>query len=95
MNDITKALAKLELELRKGIVEGEYFGDSYICGIADKLMEIQEMIRKINFEPCTIVGGNMSDNSIILQFEVPDSVKGIRLTSNASVILERNCKKKA
>lgn len=89
MKDISKALVSLELELRKGILQNKHFGDSYIAAIADKLLEIQESLQKINFEPCTVVGGDMSNNSITLEFEVPDSVKGLRLTSKASVILER------
>lgn len=35
-------LEHLEEELRKGIREGKYFGDSYICGVADKLYEIRQ-----------------------------------------------------
>lgn len=35
-------LEHLEEELRKDIREGEYFGDSYICGVADKLYEIRQ-----------------------------------------------------
>ncbi len=89
MKNISKALVSLELKLRKGVLENEYFGDSYICGIADKLFEIQGMIENINAEPCTLDGGNMDSNTISLKFDNPDRVKGLRMSSKASVILER------
>lgn len=37
MHNIIEELEKLEETLRKAIREGTYFGDSYICGIADHL----------------------------------------------------------
>ena len=89
MKNISKALVSLELKLRKGVLENEYFGDSYICGIADKLLEIQGMIENINAEPCTLDGGDMDSNTISLKFDNPDRVKGLRMSSKASVILER------
>lgn len=84
MNDIKKALVKLELELRKGVLENKYFGDSYIVGIADDLLKIQQMI-----EPCTVDGADMSNNTVTLHFDIPGSVRGLTLASKASVILER------
>lgn len=84
MNDITKALIRLELKLRKGVLENEYFGDSYIVGIADDLLKIQQMI-----EPCTVDGADMSNNTVTLHFDRPGSVRGLFLSSKASVILER------
>ena len=44
-NDIIEELEKLEEKLRKGIREGTYFGDSYICGIANKLYQLQQQIK--------------------------------------------------
>ena len=35
-------LEHLEEELRKDIREGEYFGDSYICEVVDKLYKIRQ-----------------------------------------------------
>lgn len=45
MHNIIEELEKLEEKLRKGIREGEYFGDSYICGIADHLYQLQQQIK--------------------------------------------------
>jgi len=45
--DILQTLEELELKLRKDIRNNEYFGDSYICGIADKLNEIQKKIKTL------------------------------------------------
>lgn len=45
MKDVLHDLEKLEEQLRKGIREGEYFGDSYVCGIANKLYEIQQKLK--------------------------------------------------
>ena len=44
-NDIIEQLEKLEETLRKAIREGTYFGDSYICGIADHLYRLQQQIK--------------------------------------------------
>ena len=43
MHNIIEELEKLEEKLRKAIRQGEYFGDSYICGIADKLYQLQQL----------------------------------------------------
>ena len=48
MHNIIEELEKLEEELRKGIREGTYFGDSYICGIADHLYRLQQQIKSNN-----------------------------------------------
>lgn len=85
MKDIKKALISLELKLRKGVLENEHFGDSYIVGIADDLLEIHQMI-----EPCTVDGADMSNNTVTLHFDIPGSVRGLSLASKASVILQRN-----
>ncbi len=45
--DILQTLEELEQKLRKDIRNNEYFGDSYICGIADKLNEIQKKIKTL------------------------------------------------
>lgn len=45
MHNILEELEKLEEELRKAIREDEYFGDSYICGIADKLYQLQQKLK--------------------------------------------------
>jgi hypothetical protein len=45
--DILQTLEELEQKLRKDIRNNEYFGDSYICGIADKLHEIQKKIKTL------------------------------------------------
>lgn len=47
-NNIIEELEKLEEELHKAIREGEYFGDSYICGIADKLYQLQQKLKTNN-----------------------------------------------
>ena len=47
-NNIIEELEKLEEELRKAIRKDEYFGDSYICGIADKLHKLQLQIKDTN-----------------------------------------------
>ena len=44
-NNIIEELEKLEETLRKAIREGTYFGDSYICGIADHLYQLQQQIK--------------------------------------------------
>lgn len=45
-NNILEELEKLEEELRKAIREGNtYFGDSYICGIADHLYRLQQKLK--------------------------------------------------
>jgi hypothetical protein len=44
-NDIIEELEKLEEKLRKGIREGTYFDDSYICGIADHLYRLQQKLK--------------------------------------------------
>ena len=43
--NILQALENLEEKLRKDIRNNEYFGDSYICGVADKLYQIQEKFK--------------------------------------------------
>lgn len=46
MHNILEELEKLEETLRKAIREGNtYFGDSYICGIADHLYRLQQQIK--------------------------------------------------
>ena len=45
MHNILKELEQLEETLRKAIREGTYFGDSYICGIADNLYRLQQQIK--------------------------------------------------
>lgn len=45
MHNIIEELEKLEETLRKAIREGTYFGDSYICGIADHLYQLQQQIK--------------------------------------------------
>ena len=54
-NNIIVELEKLEEELRKGIREGTYFGDSYICGIADHLYRLQQQIKVDCDKPSTII----------------------------------------
>ena len=49
-NNIIEELVKLEDKLRKAIRENEYFGDSYICGIADDLRRIQQIKDKNNVQ---------------------------------------------
>ena len=44
-NNIIEELEKLEEKLRKAIREGEYFGDSYICSIADHLYQLQQKLK--------------------------------------------------
>ena len=43
--NILQTLKNLEEKLRKDIRNNEYFGDSYICGVADKLNQIQEKFK--------------------------------------------------
>jgi hypothetical protein len=45
--NILQTLKNLEEKLRKDIRNNEYFGDSYICGVADKLNEIQKKIKTL------------------------------------------------
>lgn len=45
MHNIIEELEKLEETLRKAIREGTYFGDSYICGIADHLYRLQQKLK--------------------------------------------------
>jgi hypothetical protein len=40
-----QTLENLEEKLRKDICNNEYVGDSYICGVADKLNQIQEKFK--------------------------------------------------
>ena len=51
-------------------------------------MELAVLNSKL--EPCTLDGGDMDSNIISLKFDNPDRVKGLRMSSKASVILERN-----
>jgi hypothetical protein len=48
---ILQKLEQLEEELRKGIRQNRYFGDSYICNVADKINEIQKMYKIIYNSP--------------------------------------------
>lgn len=54
MHNIIEELEKLEEKLRKAIRrgeyfgQGEYFGDSYICSIADKLYQLQQQLKEAN-----------------------------------------------
>lgn len=43
---IIEKIKELEEKLIKDIQMNEYFGDSYICGITDRLCKIREIISK-------------------------------------------------
>lgn len=47
-NNIIEELKKLEDKLRKDIREDAYFGDSYVCGIADHLYQLQQQLKEAN-----------------------------------------------
>ena len=51
--------------------------------------EMELAMLKLNLEPCTVDGGDMKKNTIILKFDNADKVAGIRLGNKAQIIVER------
>lgn len=51
--------------------------------------EMELAMLKLNLEPCTVDGGDMKNNTIILKFDNADKVAGIRLGNKAQIIVER------
>lgn len=51
--------------------------------------EMELAMLKLNLEPCTVDGGDMKNNTIVLKFDNADKVAGIRLRSKAQIIVER------
>jgi hypothetical protein len=51
--------------------------------------EMELAMLKLNLEPCTVDGGDMKNNTIILKFDNADKVAGIRLGNRAQIIVER------
>lgn len=52
-------------------------------------VEMELAVLKTRLEPCTIDGADMRDNTVTVKFDNPDRVKGLRLMSNAKIIVER------